>query len=66
MILTFGDFAGYIELATANYVLAVKDPSGTITVAPFDAALADLALEDEALVLVASLSLRSLFCVAPS
>ncbi len=51
---SFGDFAGYLELGTADYVLEVRDATGETTVAAFEAPLATLELEGEALVVLAS------------
>ncbi len=51
---SFGDFAGYLELATADYILEVRDATGETTVAAFQAPLATLELEGEALVVLAS------------
>ena len=50
----FGDFAGYLELATADYILEVRNAAGDITVAAYDAPLSTLDLDGEALVVVAS------------
>lgn len=50
----YGDFAGYLELPTANYVVEVRDASGTVTVASYDVPLSDYGLQDSALVVVAS------------
>jgi hypothetical protein len=51
---SYGDFAGYLELPTADYRLRVKDATGTTTVAAYLAPLATLNLDDQALVVVAS------------
>ncbi len=51
---SFGDFAGYLELATNDYILEVRDASGEVTVAAYQAPLATLGLENEALVVLAS------------
>ena len=51
---SFGDFAGYLELPTANYTLDVQNEEGTVTVASFSAPLDDLSLDGQALVVVAS------------
>ncbi len=51
---SFGDFAGYLELGTADYILEVRDASGETTVAAYQAPLASLELDGEALVVVAS------------
>ena len=50
----YGDFAGYLNLATADYILEVKDAPGTTTLATYSAPLATLGLEDSAIVVVAS------------
>ncbi len=50
----FGDFAGYLELGTEDYVLEIRDATGTTTVATYLAPLATLGLQGEALVVVAS------------
>ncbi|MBN2174954.1 MAG: DUF4397 domain-containing protein [Bacteroidales bacterium] len=52
--LMYGDFAGYLELGTANYRLAIKDETGEITVVTYDAPLADLGLNGSAITVVAS------------
>ncbi len=51
---SYGDFAGYLELATADYQLEVKDAAGTTVVAAYDAPLATLNLSNAAIVVVAS------------
>ena len=51
---SYGQFAGYLELATNDYILDVKDQTGTTTVASFQAPLTTLGLVDSALVVVAS------------
>lgn len=51
---SFGDFAGYLELPTADYVLEIRDETGTATVASYDAPLATLGLDDASAVVVAS------------
>jgi hypothetical protein len=50
----YGDFAGYLELPTADYTLSVKDATGTVTVVSYLAPLATLNLDDSAIVVVAS------------
>ena len=50
----YGDFAGYLELPTANYQLQVKDETGTTVVASYDAPLSTLNLDDNAITVVAS------------
>ena len=47
-------FAGYLELATADYVLEVRDMTGNTTVASFDAPLSTLGLDGAAVTVVAS------------
>jgi hypothetical protein len=51
---SYGEFAGYLELATANYSLQIRDESGQNTVATFAAPLADLGLEGQAITVFAS------------
>ncbi len=51
---TYGDFAGYLELPTADYVLSITDESGETTVASYAAPLETLNLQGAALVTVAS------------
>ena len=53
------DFAGYLELATANYSLQIRDETGETAVATFAAPLADLMLDGEAITVVASGFLNS-------
>jgi hypothetical protein len=52
--LSYGQFAGYLELPTANYQLEVRDETGTVTVGTFNAALEALGLQGKALAVVAS------------
>ncbi|MBS7786792.1 DUF4397 domain-containing protein [Flavobacterium sp. CYK-55] len=53
--LSYGDFTNnYLELPTADYLIDVRDASGTNTVATFQAPLSSLALDGKALVVVAS------------
>jgi hypothetical protein len=52
--LSYAEFDGYLELATANYVLEIRDETGMTTVASYDAPLSTLSLTDSALVIVAS------------
>jgi hypothetical protein len=52
--LSYAEFAGYLELPTADYSLQIRDASGTVIVAQFDAPLASLGLYGQALALVAS------------
>jgi hypothetical protein len=52
--LMYGDFFGYAELATNDYVLEVRDETGSATVAKYGAPLATLGLDDAAITVVAS------------
>jgi hypothetical protein len=52
--LAYGSFAGYLELPTADYVLEVRDETGTVTVASYLASLSSLGLQGQSLVVVAS------------
>src|SRR6056297_1918761 len=52
--LAYGDFFGYAELATDDYVLEVRDETGTSTVAAYEAPLASLGLDDAAITVLAS------------
>lgn len=52
--LAFGSYAGYLELATADYRLAIKDETGSTTVATYEAPLATLGLQDSSIVVFAS------------
>jgi hypothetical protein len=52
--LEYAEFAGYLELPTADYALQIRDMTGTTTVAEFAAPLATLELDGAALVIVAS------------
>ncbi|MBE0662018.1 MAG: DUF4397 domain-containing protein [Bacteroidales bacterium] len=51
---SYGDFAGYLELPTDNYIIEVRDETGTVTVAAYQAPLAALGLEGQALSVIAS------------
>ncbi len=50
----YGDFAGYLELANADYILEVQDMTGTTVVSSYSAPLATLSLADLGIVVVAS------------
>jgi hypothetical protein len=50
----YGDFAGYLELPTDNYIIEVRDETGTVTVAAYQAPLAALGLDGAALSVIAS------------
>jgi hypothetical protein len=52
--LEYAEFAGYLELPTADYALQIRDVTGTTTVAEFAAPLSSLGLDGVALVVVAS------------
>jgi hypothetical protein len=52
--LAYSAFAGYLELPTADYVLEVRDETGTVTVASYLAPLASLGLQGQSLSVVAS------------
>lgn len=51
---SYGDFAGYLGLPTADYTIQVRDAAQTTIVATYAAPLATLGLEGAALVVVAS------------
>lgn len=51
---SFGDFAGYLSLPLNDYVLEIRDETGTNTVAAYSAPLATLGLQGEALTVLAS------------
>jgi len=50
----YGEFEGYLELGTADYVLEIRTADGQTTVVAFSAPLATLGLEGEAITVVAS------------
>ena len=52
--LSYGEFAGYLSLPTLNFVLDVRDSSGTTTVKSYSAPLDDLDLQGAALTVLAS------------
>ncbi|MFT5076335.1 MAG: hypothetical protein ACI85B_001390 [Flavobacteriaceae bacterium] len=52
--LDYLEFQGYLELTTADYVLEVRDETGVVVVAAYQAPLATLSLNGAALVIVAS------------
>lgn len=51
---SYGDFAGYLELATADYTLQVKDQTGASILFEYAAPLATLGLQDAAITVIAS------------
>ncbi len=52
--LMYSDFDGYLELPTNNYVLEVRDASGSNVVASYSAPLQTLGLQDSAITVLAS------------
>jgi hypothetical protein len=52
--LSFGQFEAYNELSTANYQVAITTDDQVTTVATYNAALADLQLEGQSIVVIAS------------
>lgn len=52
--ISYGEFQGYLELPTADYVLQIQDATGTVGVAAYAAPLSTLSLEGEALTVLAS------------
>ncbi|MFU8843982.1 MAG: DUF4397 domain-containing protein [Bacteroidales bacterium] len=52
--LAYGEYAGYLELPTADYRLAIKDETGSVTVVTYDAPLATLGLSGGAFTVIAS------------
>lgn len=52
--LMYSDYAGYLELATEDYVLEVRDETGSTVVASYAAPLATLGLQGQAISVLAS------------
>ena len=52
--LAYTDFQGYLELPVADYAIEVRDETGAVTVAAYEAPLATLGLDGGAAVAVAS------------
>jgi hypothetical protein len=52
--LAYTEFQGYLELPTADYIIEVRDETGMVTVAAYQAPLATLSLNGAAAVVVAS------------
>ena len=52
--LSYTEFQGYLELPTDDYILQVRDASGTVGVAAYSAPLSTLSLDGAAIVVVAS------------
>ena len=50
----YADFAGYLEVSTADYILSVTDSTGNNTVETYDVPLSSLSLRDSAITVVAS------------
>lgn len=50
----YGEFVGYLPLPTNDYVIEIRDASGATTIVAYEAPLATLELDGEALVVVAS------------
>lgn len=51
---SYTNFAGYLELPTADYTLEIQDETGSVVVASFEAPLSTLGLDGAALAVVAS------------
>ena len=51
---SYSDFAGYLELGTADYLLDVQDMTGMTTVASYQAPLSTLSLDGAAITVLAS------------
>ena len=51
--IAYSEFQGYLELPTADYALEVRDETGTVTVAAYEAPLATLGLNAGPLLLLA-------------
>ncbi len=52
--LSYTEFQGYLELPTADYILDIREETGTTSVIAYDAPLATLGLDGVAIVVVAS------------
>lgn len=52
--LAYSEFSGYLELATADYVIEVRDETGENVVAAYEAPLSTLDLTDSAITVLAS------------
>lgn len=50
----FGDFSGYLSLPLNDYILEIRDATGTVKVAAYEAPLATLGLQGQALTVLAS------------
>ncbi|MBU1369705.1 MAG: T9SS type A sorting domain-containing protein, partial [Bacteroidetes bacterium] len=51
---SYGEFAGYLELPTLDFVLEIRDETGTEAIVSYSAPLSTLGLEGQALTVVAS------------
>ncbi len=52
--ISYTEFQGYLELPTADYIIEVRDATGTVGVAAYQAPLATLGLDGAALTVLAS------------
>ncbi len=52
--ISYTEYQGYLELPPADYILDIRDETGTVTVARYQAPLATLGLEGAALTVLAS------------
>lgn len=52
--ISYTEFQGYLELPTADYIIEVRDASGTVGVAAYQAPLSTLGLDGAALTVLAS------------
>jgi hypothetical protein len=52
--LSYSQFNGYLALPTADYVLELREETGTTEIVSYDAPLSTLGLDDQAIVVVAS------------
>ena len=52
--LSYGEFEDYIEVGSADYNVQVRDASSTVTVAGYEAPLASLSLDGDAILVMAS------------
>ncbi len=52
--LAYGEFAGYLELQTLDYIIEIRDATGTSLLAAYQAPLQTLGLEGQAITTVAS------------
>ncbi len=52
--LAYGQFAGYVEVPTSEYTFELRDATGKVTVATYEAPLGTLGLQGEAITVLAS------------